>query len=108
MTTHTVPNSTTGALGTLRRRFNGGLFVPGDAGYDEHRLGWNCGIESRPAIVAAAEDSAAVRAAVLAAREHDLPLAVQATGHGSVVAADGALLLKTSSMTAVEIDPRRR
>ena len=44
----------------------------------------------------------------MAAHEHDLPLAVQATGHGTVVAADGALLLDTSRLCGVEIDPTRR
>ena len=44
----------------------------------------------------------------MAAHEHGLPLAVQATGHGTVVAADGALLLVTSRLCGVEIDPTRR
>src|SRR5690349_24759609 len=83
-------------------------YRPEDPGYDEHRVGWNRSIDSRPAIVAVAEDAAAVQAAVRAARAGDLPLAVQATGHGAVVAADGALLLKTSAMASVEIDPQRR
>ena len=86
----------------------GAVFRPGDAGYDEHRLGWNRTFESRPALIAAARTAHDVRAAVLAARERDLPLAVQATGHGLVVPADGALLLKTTAMTGVEIDPHRR
>jgi FAD/FMN-containing dehydrogenase len=95
-------------LATLKGRFDGDLFAPGDPGYDEQRLGWNRTIESRPAIVATATGGADIQHAVRAAREHDVPLAVQATGHGAVVAADGALLLKTSSMAGIEIDPHRR
>jgi FAD/FMN-containing dehydrogenase len=49
-----------------------------------------------------------VRAAVRAAREDDLPLAVQATGHGFVASADGGLLLRTGAMNAVTVDPERR
>ena len=37
-------------------------------------------------MVVEARGAADVRAAVVAAREHDLPLAVQATGHGTHVA----------------------
>ncbi|WP_116067151.1 FAD-binding oxidoreductase [Asanoa ferruginea] len=82
-------------------------FRPGDPGYDDHRLGWNRTIDLRPAVVAVAERPSDVRAAVLAARTRDLPLAVQATGHGTVAGADGALLLKTSAMADIEIDPTR-
>ncbi|GAA0452380.1 oxidoreductase [Paractinoplanes deccanensis] len=90
------------------RRFSGAVFRPGDAGYDEHRLGWQRAVESRPAVIAAAATSHDVRTAVLAAREHALPLAVQATGHGALVPADGALLLRTTALTGVAIDPERR
>jgi UDP-N-acetylenolpyruvoylglucosamine reductase len=96
------------ALRTLRRSFTGGLYVPGDAGYDVERLGWERSFDSRPAIVAAAASVADVQAAIVAAHEHDLPLAIQATGHGAVTASDGALLLKTSGIATVEIDPDRR
>ncbi len=49
-----------------------------------------------------------VRRAVLTARGAGLPFAVQSTGHGTHVAADGALLLKTSAMGTVLVDPVRR
>ncbi|MCY1144337.1 FAD-binding protein [Actinoplanes sp. Pm04-4] len=84
------------------------MFKPGDPGYDEHRLGWNRSFESHPALIATAGTTDDVRAAVRAAREQDLPLAVQSTGHGLVAPVDGALLLKTTALTDVEIDPRRR
>lgn len=100
--------SVAAALCDLRHRFTGALYLPGDAGYDRERLGWNRAIEPRPALVAVAVSPEDVQAAVRAAREHGLPLAVQATGHGTVVAADGALLLKTSQLASVVIDPERR
>ena len=83
-------------------------YRPGDPGYEEHRLGWQRSFDPRPALIAAAETTDDVRAAVLTARDRDLPLAVQATGHGMVVPPDGALLLKTTALTSLEIDPRRR
>jgi FAD/FMN-containing dehydrogenase len=100
--------TTSDLLAALKGRFDGELFAPGDPGYDEHRLGWNRTIESRPALVAAAEASADIQHAIRAARDHDVPLAIQATGHGTLAAADGALLLKTSAMADVAIDPVRR
>jgi hypothetical protein len=96
------------ALQSLRRSFHGGLYLPGDAGYDVERLGWNRSIDSRPAMIATATSPGDVQAAIYAAREYALPLAVQATGHGTVITANGALLLKTSQMAAVEIDPQRQ
>ncbi|MBN6056810.1 FAD-binding protein [Nonomuraea sp. RK-328] len=49
-----------------------------------------------------------MRAAVLGAREHGLPLTVQSTGHGTHVPADGGLLLKTGRLSGVRVDPERR
>jgi UDP-N-acetylenolpyruvoylglucosamine reductase len=109
MTQYTGQNgSAAAALKRLRRNFHGALYLPGDAGYDVERLGWNRSIDPRPAIVVTATSPGDVQAAIYAAREYGLPFAVQATGHGTVIAADDALLLKTSQMAAVEIDPQRR
>lgn len=96
------------ALRSLRTGFHGGLYLPGEAGYDHERLGWSRAIDARPALVAVASSPEDVQTAVMAAREHGLPLAIQSTGHGTVVAADGALLLKTSQLATVAIDPQRR
>ncbi|TDD29740.1 FAD-binding oxidoreductase [Actinomadura sp. KC06] len=49
-----------------------------------------------------------VRTAILTARDRGLPLTVQATGHGTLVPPDEGLLLKTSRMARVLIDPSRR
>jgi hypothetical protein len=109
MTQYTGQNgSAAAALKRLRRNFHGALYLPGDAGYDVERLGWNRSIDSRPALVATATSPRDAQAAIYAAREYGLPFAVQATGHGTVIAADGALLLKTSQMATVDIDPQRR
>jgi hypothetical protein len=95
------------AITELRRHFGGPLLVPGDAGYDDARLGWNRAIDSRPAIIAIAATVDDVRHAVRAAGAHGLPLAVQSTGHGAIRAVDGALLLKTTRLAGVQIDARR-
>ena len=64
--------------------------------------------ELRGAIAAEASTVADVRSAVLTARAHDLPLAVYATGHGTLTPLDGALVLKTAPMAEVLVDPGRR
>jgi FAD binding domain len=45
---------------------------------------------------------------VRVARRYRLPLAVQATGHGTLVPADGGLLVKTTAMAEVLVNPSRR
>ena len=92
----------------LRPAFRGPVHLPGEPAYDAHRATWSGKIDPRPAVVAEASTPSDVRAAVLIAQEHGLPFAVQSTGHGTHVPADGGLLLKTSRMAEVLVDPDRR
>jgi hypothetical protein len=92
----------------LRSTFRGPLHRQGDADYDTQRRAFNPAFDSRPAVVAEATGPADVRAAVSWARARGLPLAVQATGHGTHVPADGGVLIKTSRMATVLVDPVRR
>jgi FAD/FMN-containing dehydrogenase len=96
MTTPTAPVTT------------GPVFTPGQAGYDTERRGYNLAVDQHPAIVVAAADVDDVVTAVGLAVDHELPVAVQATGHGPTVAADGAVLVTTSRMSGIEIDPAAR
>ncbi|MEO3863707.1 FAD-binding protein [Acrocarpospora sp. B8E8] len=81
---------------------------PGDPGYDEARRTLNPGLDPHPALVAEARSAAHVADAVRTARQLGLALTVQSTGHGTHVAADdGVLLLRTSRMDAVDVDPER-
>jgi FAD/FMN-containing dehydrogenase len=59
-------------------------------------------------LVAEPLSSLDVRAAVIAAGVHGLPLAVYATGHGTPAPHEHGLVLKTSRMAEVLIDPDRR
>ena len=96
------------AAGLLDGTFGGAVHLPGEPEYDVQRRPLIPAIDPHPLAIAMAEGRADVRAAVLAARRHGLPFAVQATGHGTRVPSDGGLLLKTSAMTSVLIDPQRR
>jgi FAD/FMN-containing dehydrogenase len=82
----------------LRHAFRGQVHLPGSDSYDDERATWGNKVDQRPAIIAEALTAADVRAAVVTAQELDLPFAVQATGHGTRVACDGGLLVKTSQM----------
>src|SRR5882724_1446772 len=91
----------------LRRRFAGQLYLAGDGGYDESRKALNPGLDARPVIIAEASNALDVSAALTWARERQVPFAVQSTGHGTYVPSDGGVLLKTSALQRVLVDPDR-
>jgi hypothetical protein len=76
--------------------------------HDQEISGFNLSVRHRPAVTVAAESVADVVAAVRYAAGHGLPVAVQATGHGAVEPADGAVLILTSGLREVSIDPLAR
>lgn len=82
----------------------GAVLVQGDSGYDAARSAWNLNVEQRPAVIVLAQAVADVVAAVRYARQTGLGIAVQATGHGVVRAADDALLIVTAGLKDVQID----
>ncbi|WP_433013470.1 FAD-binding oxidoreductase [Kribbella sp. CA-294648] len=94
--------------GLLGAGFNGSVHRPGDEQYDVLRQSIVPTFDSRPLVVAEAFSRSDVQAAVRTARQLGLPLAVQATGHGTRVPADGGILLRTSAMTSVLVDPQRK
>ena len=95
-------------LAALTDRLRGDVLGPADAAYDEARQGWNLAIDQRPAVVVRAAEADDVVAAMEFAAGRALPVAVQATGHGTRIPADAALLIETSAMNAVEVDPSAR
>ncbi|HEX5494593.1 MAG TPA: FAD-binding protein [Mycobacteriales bacterium] len=95
-------------LDRFAARRTGRVLRDGQPGYDLARATWNLLVDQHPAAVVLAESAADVAAAVRIASAHRVPLAVQATGHGVVCAADGALLINTSRMSAVEVDAAAR
>ena len=92
---------------SLRGLCGGAVYLPGDPGFDEARTPWNVAVDQRPAAVAypanAEETSQLVRAAVAAG----LRVAPQSTGHnaGPLGRLDDVVLIRTSAMTHVDIDP---
>ncbi|WP_412076202.1 FAD-binding oxidoreductase [Streptomyces xanthophaeus] len=93
---------------SLVSRVEGEVFLPGQEGFDEERTGFQRAVVHRPDVIVGAASARDVAAAVEYARDRDLPVAVQATGHGTCVAMDGGVLVSTRRMTGVRIDPRAR
>jgi FAD/FMN-containing dehydrogenase len=94
--------------GVVRDAIGGRVYAPGDGGYEAARLPWQRRLDPHPALVVEAATADDVRTALRFAREHELPFAVQSTGHGAVQVPDGGLLLKMTAMSTVEIDAGRR
>jgi FAD/FMN-containing dehydrogenase len=84
------------------------VVFPGDPGWDEARQAWNLAVDQRPAAVALPRTVDDVVAAVDYARTLGLRVAVQGTGHGAGHALDGTLLVNTTLMRGVEVDPVAR
>lgn len=79
-----------------------------DPGYDTERLGYNLSVEHRPEVVVPAASVDDVIAAVRHAAAHGLGVAVQATGHGPSRSADGQVLITTSRLDGITVDPDAR
>ncbi|MFD5084234.1 FAD-binding oxidoreductase [Kitasatospora sp. NPDC058406] len=93
----------------LSLRLAGDVFLPGEPGYAEHTAGFDRSVVHRPALVVVPENADDVATAVRFAAGLGLGVAVQNTGHGASVPADGdALYLATGRMTGVRIDPEQR
>lgn len=97
-----------GAIRALRVRLRGALLRPGEDGYDEARAAWNLNARQRPAVVVVADDAADVLAAVRFARDQGRGVGVMATGHGIAAPCDGGVLVNTSRIKDVRVDPKAR
>ncbi|MGW0481074.1 FAD-binding oxidoreductase [Nonomuraea sp. NPDC003214] len=96
------------AVRRLRRDVEGAVLVPFEAAYERERQAPYSDIDPRPVAVVMASGPADVRTALTTAREHDLPFAVQGTGHGTHAASDGGILVKTTQLAGVLVDPVRQ
>src|SRR5690242_3544311 len=97
-------------LEALRVAIAGQVFVPGQAGYDQARQAWNLAVDEHPSVVVVAGSAADVATAARYARAHGMRVAPQGTGHGAapLEPLDGAMLLRTTRMRQVDIDPATR
>src|SRR4029453_893276 len=90
------------------KSFSEVLFRPNDKEFAPRCSGWNTRIVHRPEYVVAAQTSDHVQDAVRFAAERSLHIRVQATGHGALAACEGGVLIDTSGIGGVAIDPSKR
>ncbi|MGW8761793.1 FAD-binding oxidoreductase [Streptomyces sp. NPDC055815] len=94
-------------LVTLGTPVRGRVLFPGDEGFEEVvDSGWLLTVEHRPAAVVIAADAEDVAAAVRFAAAAGRPVAVESTGHGRSVPADGAVFVSTRELRGLSVDPR--
>ncbi len=93
---------------TLRERLTGALLQPGDELYKTASQAWNLQAQQHPALVVMAATAEDIVAAVQFARDTNIGIGVMSTGHGVGTPCDGGLLINTSRMRGVEIDPVSR
>lgn len=108
MTTTLDPR--TAGFEALRAAIDGQLYTPADEGYDAARMPWNVAVDQRPAAVALPTHARDVSQIVTSAAALGLRVAVQGTGHnpGPLGDLSDVVLVRTSAMTDVRIDPERR
>jgi UDP-N-acetylenolpyruvoylglucosamine reductase len=102
-TSNTINKTLT--LVSLKFELRGNVYTPEDTGYREASKAWNLNAVQRPAVVVMAETSEDVMLAVRFARDTGMGIGVMATGHGVGTPCDGGLLINTSRMRGVTINP---
>ena len=104
----TITSHSSALVRALSDQVSGPVTTPGSDRYDSERAGLQRLGRHRPSLVVGATGTGDVRAAVTAAADHDLPIAVQASGHGTGLPLDGGVLVTTGRMAGVRVDPDRR
>ncbi|MET9200790.1 FAD-binding oxidoreductase [Gordonia sp. NPDC003585] len=107
MSTYYTTNRSTRLVSRLSARVDCPVITPTDTDYDSARLGWNRTVTASPDVVAMPYGRTDIQAVVRTARELDVPLHVQATGHGTLTSSTSGLLVNLSSMNDVHVDTER-
>lgn len=109
-----MPTTTTTTRGAgieaLRDLVECQVVAPGDPEWDVARLAWNLAADQRPAAIVFAESAEDVVAVVDHARLNGLRVTTQGTGHfaNTIDSLEVTILLKTSRMRALDVDPEAR
>jgi FAD/FMN-containing dehydrogenase len=84
----------------------GRVVTPVDAAWDQSRQAYNLAVDQHPALIAYPRDARGVAAVVRFAKERELRVAPQRTGHnaGPLGSLERTILLKTDDLKGVEID----
>ena len=102
--------TTISASDVLRDGFSGQVLAPEQPGYDEARQVFNAMIDRHPALIARCATPADAVAAVNAAREHGLMVAVRCGGHSfsGLSTCDDGIVIDLSGLKSITVDPQAR
>jgi hypothetical protein len=92
-------------VSNLRSRVAGPVLVAGDEGYAEESLAWILNFTHTPDVVVGASSAQDVVEAVKFATANNLPVRVQASGHGSHAPITDGVLITTKRLDSLAIDP---
>lgn len=104
----TTPHITPEAVAELRRRVSGRIAYPGDTVYAELLHGHDTAVHHRPLVAVEPVTVADVAAVVEVAGRHALPVVPLATGHGLTEAVTDGVVLATSALRDLDVDPAAR
>ena len=98
------------SLGELEGTLRGQLVRPADPDYDQARAVWNAAHDRRPALIIRCAGAADVMRAVEFARSEGLEVAVRGGAHSiaGFSTADGGVVIDTSPMQGIRVDPAGR
>lgn len=92
-------------LESLKGAVRGIVSLPGQGAYAEDTAAFNLAQVHHPDAVLGAVDAEDVRSAVVWAAHRGIPVAVQATGHNAAAPMDEGLLVNTSRLQDLHVDP---
>lgn len=92
-------------LERLRTAVRGRVWLPGDAEFDRVRRPWNLAVEQSPCAVVEAADADDVADLLRFASANGIPVATQPSGHGATGRTREAILLRTTRLDSLSIDP---
>lgn len=95
-------------ISALANGMTGTLLRPEDEGYAAEVAAFNASRQHTPDVVVVPRSADDVVAAVQWAGDRDLPVSVQATGHGAVLPITEGVLVSTRGLDTMTIDPERR
>ncbi|PRZ41936.1 FAD/FMN-containing dehydrogenase [Antricoccus suffuscus] len=95
-------------IAALRTLLPGQVVLPADPEWQASRMAWSVGVDQQPVAVVDVRTAADVVAVVRLARSIGVSVTAQPVGHGATTALNGAILLRTSGLDELMIDPVRR
>ncbi|TAM70640.1 MAG: FAD-binding oxidoreductase [Microbacteriaceae bacterium] len=111
MTNSTAPSPASIAslpVAALRAAVDGPVFVRGEDGLASEVAAFNTTLVHDPDVVVGVASEADVAHAVRFAAAHGLPIHLHATGHGASAAIRSGMIISTSRLDTVLLDPQKR